>query len=529
MKNYWLHIIFFSLFPFVLNAQSDTVNQTDVNGLKQGIWLEHYKNGQLKKRTNFIDGLPQGGETGYYKDGQVKYTIIWKDSVPNGFYQIYYMSGSIKETGVWRNNHNVGDQVEYYETGTVRSRTSHSSNGDLEGAQIYYFQNEIIMKVVMYEDNLRNGFSIDFDSLGSLIGYEKYANDLLIKNPPESDELRGILAYVTDQNQLIFTRDSLRIEEIQSKEQIAKQGEQLKAEETRRLYLYIGLGFLLVFGLFMYNRFRVTRRQKKTIEEQKNEVAAQKEIIEESHREITDSIAYAKRIQSAILPPAEMVKAALPNSFILYRPKDIVAGDFYWVEQFDGKTYFAAADCTGHGVPGAMVSVICNSALNRALREFKLTEPAQILDKARQLVIQEFKKSEQDVKDGMDIALCCINGNQLKYAGAHNPLWIVRNGEVLETKADKQPIGKYVHAEPFTNNTVPLEAGDTIYVFSDGYPDQFGGEKGKKLKSRNFKEILIGLQDLPMADQENKLNEAFDNWRGSLEQIDDVCVIGVRI
>lgn len=510
-------------------AQTDTVNQRDQNQLRQGIWLEYFEDGQVKKRTNFIDDLPQGGETGYYKNGQEKYTIIWKDSIPNGFYQIYYQSGSIKETGVWRNNHNVGSQVEYYETGTVKSRTTHSSNGDLEGAQIDYYPNEIIEQVMMYEDGKKNGFSIDFDSLGMLLSYEKYKNDSLLGNSIITDELQGILDFVRDQNQLVFTSDSLIRKEIESKERIAVQDEQLKAEETQRLYLYGGLGLLLVFGLFMYNRFVITRRQKKTIEEQKNEVAAQKEIIEESHQEITASIAYAKRIQSAILPPDDMVSEALPHSFILYRPKDVVAGDFYWLDQLAGKTYFAAADCTGHGVPGAMVSVICNSALNRALREFECREPAKILDKARELVIAEFEKSEEEVKDGMDIALCSIEGKTLEYAGANNPLWIIRKGELIEVKADKQPIGKFEKATPYKTHHIELQAGDTIYIFSDGYPDQFGGPKGKKLKSKNFKEILLNIQNLSMEEQKNKLEEAFDQWKGDLDQIDDVCVIGVRL
>jgi serine phosphatase RsbU (regulator of sigma subunit) len=219
----------------------------------------------------------------------------------------------------------------------------------------------------------------------------------------------------------------------------------------------------------------------------------------------------------------------LEESFILYKPKDIVAGDFYWMEHRDNKVLFAAADCTGHGVPGAMVSVVCNNALNRSVREHGLTDPGKILDKTREIVIQEFEKSDEEVKDGMDIALCSLQGNTLAYAGANNPLWIVRNGEIIETKADKQPIGKFRAATPFTTHTIELEKGDTIYLFSDGYADQFGGEKGKKMKTVNFKKSLLSLQDKSMTEQKELINIAFEDWRGSLEQIDDVCVIGVRI
>jgi serine phosphatase RsbU (regulator of sigma subunit) len=275
--------------------------------------------------------------------------------------------------------------------------------------------------------------------------------------------------------------------------------------------------------------------------------------LEEKNQEILDSIAYAKRIQSAILPAAKVVKEYLEESFILYKPKDIVAGDFYWMETIkrkhhsaldaespneqiadqvrnDGKlVLFAAADCTGHGVPGAMVSVVCNNGLNRAVREYGLTEPGEILDKTREIVIQEFEKSEDEVKDGMDIALCSLEGNKLKYAGANNPLWIVRNNEIIETKANKQPIGKFRAAQPFITHSFDLELGDTIYLFSDGFVDQFGGDKGKKFKAKAFRELLLSIQSQPMEKQKIIIDESFETWRGNLEQIDDVCVIGVRL
>lgn len=260
--------------------------------------------------------------------------------------------------------------------------------------------------------------------------------------------------------------------------------------------------------------------------------------LEEQHNEILDSINYAKRIQSAILPPIKVIKEHLQDSFVLYKPKDVVAGDFYWLESFavatDSKgdktgVLFAAADCTGHGVPGAMVSVVCNNGLNRSVREYGLTEPGDILDKTREIVIQEFEKSEEEVKDGMDIALCSLEGRTLKYAGAHNPLWIIRNNEVIEIKANKQPIGQFENQLPYTTHTVELFEGDTIYLFSDGYVDQFGGEKGKKFKSKAFKALLLSVQEKTLEEQKILIDEAFEAWKGKLEQIDDVCVIGVRV
>lgn len=300
-------------------------------------------------------------------------------------------------------------------------------------------------------------------------------------------------------------------------------------QEQQKFYLFFGLALAVLFGGFIYNRFRVTRSQKNTIEEQKEVVDKAYDQLEEKNREILDSITYAKRIQTAVLPPTKLVKEYLKNSFVLYLPKDIVAGDFYWLEHRDNKVLFAACDCTGHGVPGAMVSVICVNGLNRSVREEGLTDPGKILDRTRELVVSEFEKSEEEVRDGMDVSLVCLNGNTVQWAGANNPLWLVRNGELIEYKPDHQPIGKYAHSTPFTTHTFELEKGDTIYVFTDGYQDQFGGEKGKKLKAANFKKLLLSIQSESMERQKELIAEQFDNWKGEFEQIDDVCVIGVRI
>lgn len=290
-----------------------------------------------------------------------------------------------------------------------------------------------------------------------------------------------------------------------------------------------GLGLVIIFLIFVFNRLRVTKKQKLVIEKQKEEVELAHSQLEEKNKEITDSITYAKRIQSAILPPAKVVKEYLQESFILYKPKDIVAGDFYWLESIGNRVLFAAADCTGHGVPGAMVSVVCNNGLNRSVREHGLSDPGEILTKTREIVVAEFEKSEEEVKDGMDIAICSLEGNTLKYAGAHNPLWVIRNGELLETKANKQPIGQFENPEPYTTHTIDLQKGDSIYIFSDGYADQFGGEKGKKLKTSNFKKLLLSIQNENMQTQKQLIDDAFEKWRGNLEQLDDVCVIGIKI
>jgi serine phosphatase RsbU (regulator of sigma subunit) len=275
----------------------------------------------------------------------------------------------------------------------------------------------------------------------------------------------------------------------------------------------------------------INAEQQREIYKLKNqEITAQKKELEVVHEEIKASITYAKRIQKAILPPMSYFDNHL-DAFVLYLPKDIVAGDFYWFEKVGNELFFAAADCTGHGVPGAMVSVICNNALNRSVREFGLSDTALILDKTREIVLKEFEKSEQEVKDGMDIALCKLVGPHLFYSGANNPLWMIRNGsdEVEETKANKQPIGKFDMPVPFSSHHFEVNTGDTFYIFSDGFADQFGGPKGKKFKAANFKKLLLSIQHEPMHRQGELLEKAINDWRGSLEQIDDICVIGFRV
>jgi serine phosphatase RsbU (regulator of sigma subunit)/TPR repeat protein len=306
--------------------------------------------------------------------------------------------------------------------------------------------------------------------------------------------------------------------------QIQAQLSELKHDRIKMYALYGGISLLLIFAVTIFNRFKKTQKQKFIIEKQKEEV-------ERAHAKIKDSIVYAQRIQKAILPPNKIIKGYFKDSFVLYKPKDVVAGDFYWMEAKENIILFAAADCTGHGVPGAIVSVLCNNGLNRSVREYGLTDPGMILGKTREIVVEEFEKSEEDVKDGMDIALCSLDlkEKRLKFAGAHNPLWIIRNGELNEIKADKQPIGKFDYSEPFTTHSQKLESGDSIYMFSDGFADQFGGPKGKKFLSKNLKKLILSIQKKSMNEQKLVLDEAFESYRGKEIQLDDVCIFSVKV
>ncbi len=253
--------------------------------------------------------------------------------------------------------------------------------------------------------------------------------------------------------------------------------------------------------------------------------------LEKKNKEIIDSITYARRIQSTILPPVEEFSKKFREYFLLYLPKDIVAGDFYWLETHQGKTYFAVADCTGHGVPGAMVSVVCSSALTKALTEENRLIPGELLDCTKKIVVDKFSKSKEKVKDGMDIVLCCLeNNNRLLYSGANNPLWIYRaeTGEIEEIFPDKQPVGMYPLNKNFETKTVELQENDVIYLFSDGFQDQFGGKRGKKLKAGRLKKYLTEIACEPLAVQREKLHAFFEEWKGNHEQIDDICILGIK-
>ncbi|MEO8759503.1 MAG: SpoIIE family protein phosphatase [Bacteroidia bacterium] len=312
--------------------------------------------------------------------------------------------------------------------------------------------------------------------------------------------------------------------------QVENQNKEQQANTERKsrniIIVAVSLVALLIgfFTLLLLNRFRIIKKQN-------NIIARQKHIVEEKHKEITDSITYAKHLQQAILPPQEYINQYLPHNFVLYKPKDIVAGDFYWMEVIGNLIFIAAADSTGHGVPGAMVSVVCSNALNRTVKEFKETQTGKILDKTRELVIETFEKSQSEVKDGMDISLLCIDNSLKKifWSGANNPLWYIQSNELKVITANKQTIGKTDNPHPFTTHEIPYQENTLFYLFTDGFADQFGGPKGKKFKYKQFLDILLNNHNLPLAQQASLLNQTFNDWKGVFEQVDDMCVIGVKI
>jgi len=375
-------------------------------------------------------------------------------------------------------------------------------------------------KMYAYKD-----LSIVYAGLGK---YEKaYHNHLLYTN--WNDSLKS------DQNVEMLTQMSMQYEfDKQQKQQEFEQAQkelayQQKLKQQRLIRTFILIGFFIVsaFTVQVMRGYQQKKRDNMLLAEQKNEIEKQKE-------EITDSIRYAKRIQTAILPSKEIAERILPEHFILFRPRDIVSGDYYWMNKVGSKVILVAADCTGHGVPGAFMSMLGVSFLNEIVNKNNLNEPHLILNELRAEVKKTLGQTgkEGEAKDGMDIALCVVDFDAMKlqYAGAYNPLYLFRQGELVEIKADKMPIGIYVkEKESFTNNEIQLQKGDTFYIFSDGYADQFGGPTGGKFKTKPFKELLGNIQSHSMVEQREILNTTIDEWRGEIDQVDDIIVMGVRV
>jgi serine phosphatase RsbU (regulator of sigma subunit) len=397
-------------------------------------------------------------------------------------------------------------------------------------------------EAVVYVDSALNMVSHNTD-LNKEIGL-KHQLGLLLSKSGELERSIEVLKEVLNLKDTLYKKNlEEKLSEINTVHEVEKKESQIQAlnetQQQQKLINYLLAGVVLVSGIFLVVAIRNYRRKKRDniiIERQKNEVSAKNAIIEHKQQEIIDSINYGKRLQNAILPSSAYWNSALSDSFIYYCPKDIVAGDFYWMETAGPYLYVAAADSTGHGVPGAMVSVVCSNALNRSLLEFKLSETGTILDKTRELVIATFGKSDQEVKDGMDISLLRIDTRtlgtvevSLQWSGANNPLYYTKKGEMETLKADKQPIGRSDHPVPFQSHDFTLARGEVLYLITDGFSDQFGGENGKKFMSKRLKDLLLHHSQQPAQEQKEQVEKAFSGWKGPIDQVDDVTVIGICI
>ncbi len=343
------------------------------------------------------------------------------------------------------------------------------------------------------------------------------------------------VAEVTQQKQILSDQEkNIKIKEgtiLIKEEEIKAQDEKivLQADAIQKQKIIIiasVIAMLLLFGLvyFIWRNYRYKKRANILLRSQRDQIAYQK-------KHITDSIQYAKKIQTAILPSLELFTDKLEH-FVLFKPRDIVSGDFYWVDEVEKNLIIIAADCTGHGVPGAFMSMLGVSLLNEIILNQGITQPDEILNRLRAQIIIALKQDpESKIKDGMDMTICVLDRSRKKlfYSGAENPLVHISEGNLKLVKADKMPVAIHEFMDPFTLHEVDLKQGDTFYTFSDGYADQFGGPRQKKFMSRNFRNLLLSVQDLPMMEQGIKINEVFEQYRSETDQVDDVVVIGVKV
>jgi serine phosphatase RsbU (regulator of sigma subunit) len=368
-------------------------------------------------------------------------------------------------------------------------------------------------------------------------GYKHYNLFINLKDSLFSNENLSIaqklnVQYETEKRELQIKNQSF---EIETQEKQNKQKSLIILFGTLAL---LGTGFFAAMAFINFKKAKkanlIIENQKMEVELKNEEITHQRDLVEEKQKEIIDSINYAKRIQQAVLTGEDVWQKVSKEHFILFKPKDIVSGDFYWAYNTpNNRSVFALADCTGHGVPGGFMSMLGNSFLNEIVVENKIFKADEILNKLRAKIINALEqKGGTQQKDGMDISLCVWNkiDNTLEFAGANNPLWLLRGKELLEYKADKMPIGTYLEAEvPFSSTVIPLQQGDIVFLSTDGYADQFGGPKGKKYKYKPLIESLIKHSNLSMEEQKIALETAFNNWKHQHEQVDDVSLIGIKV
>jgi serine phosphatase RsbU (regulator of sigma subunit) len=419
---------------------------------------------------------------------------------------------------------------------------------DLSGVSscVFYFgllhenQNNLDSALFYYNSALE--IAIKVNNRGLLRDIYKQLSEALDKkgDTKHSYEYYKLYVGINDSLTKIETKNTAdRVKEIydvESKNQeidlLNKDKELSEKDISTKKKTLFGLSFVLVIILGLSVIIFAGYRQKRKTA---IDLSIQKKIIEEKNNDITDSILYAQRIQQAILPSIQQIKNALPDSFVFYSPKDIVSGDFFWFHESQDSFYLAAVDCTGHGVPGALMSMIGFNFLGQIVNEMNIDKTSSILNELHRKILNALNKeySARDIKDGMDIGLLRIfkRTNKIQFSGAVRPLYLLKNGNLEITKGDIFSIGgiKDVDAESFSLHEFSLEKGTSIYLFSDGYADQFGGPKGKKFKYKQLQQLLVEVGNLSMDEQKNKVSETFKTWKGNLEQVDDVMVIGVKI
>jgi len=383
--------------------------------------------------------------------------------------------------------------------------------------------------------NLSELDSLVGDYKGALRNYKQYIvlRDSLI-NEESSKKI------VELQMQSDFDKKETESRLMQEKKDEITQKEISHQKQQRNLSL-LAVALFAIMAIFIFRGYKQKQKANVLLEGKNELIAAQKHLVEEKNKEITDSINYAKRLQKAILASDKTMRAVFEQSFILYKPKDIVSGDFYWILHTEDKSIeknifaFAAADCTGHGVPGAFMSMLNSTLLNQTAYNSDITTPADALNFLNQELPKNLRSPDdtENIQDGMDIAFCLVDLNKkiLKYSGANNPCWVVRDNQVIELKPTKQAItaSNEYDKKKFNDEIFQLEKNDCVYVFTDGYADQFGGPKGKKFKYRTLSDLLVSINPETLDKQKEILEQQFMEWKGSLEQVDDVLIMGIKI
>jgi serine phosphatase RsbU (regulator of sigma subunit)/Tfp pilus assembly protein PilF len=431
-----------------------------------------------------------------------------------------------------------------------------------------------------YRMYVKDAYRSLYKSYKGLGNYEKsvyylenysYLSDSLLNEETSEIVAEMQTKYDTEkkEQEILLQKEQIHREQAENKAKTLEINEKDARDAKRQMQLLLAIiGFILVLALavvmirsylhkkkantILWHQNEQIRQQKEEIEAQRDEIEAQRDLatqqrdlIMEQKQEITDSIQYAYRIQSAVIPDADFISEIIKEHFVFYLPRNIVSGDFYWIGKENGKVIIIAADCTGHGVPGAFMSMLGVALLNEIVNKEKITRPADILENLRRMLLDALQKRSsmhqetnidprQDpslIKDGMDVVVLSIDPslNKLEFAGANNPLYLIKNDELIEIKGNKMPVGYYLKMQEFTQHELEVSKGDKLYIFSDGYADQFGGSEGKKFKYSQFKELLTSVQNMPMAQQKETIEKTYHDWKGNLEQIDDVLVMGIKI
>lgn len=410
----------------------------------------------------------------------------------------------------------------------------------------YLAKAKSLSKKIGDKENLKNAYNTltTLDSIKRNFkgAYENHKIYILYSDSIDNEETRK----KTIQAQMTYdfeikeaVADAVHKKELEKQQALAE--EKSRKQRIVILFVFCGLLLVLIFAGLIFRSLRITKSQKQIIEIQKEkvdvqneEITKQKLLVDTKNHEISSSISYAKRIQRSFLTAQSIITRHFPEHFILYKPKDIVSGDFYWMHQKGDYSYFCVADCTGHGIPGAFMSLIGMGVLNEIVYSKNIVDTKDILNELRRIVILAVNPEDalEKGQDGMDLVYLRFHlpSKELQYSAANNSFYVFRKGELLEFKPDKMPVGSYGEYEkPFTQHTIQLEEADIIYAITDGYADQFGGLKGKRLQYKELEHTLLSNANLPMQAQSEILNTKLQDWQGDYEQVDDITIIGIKI